>query len=72
LQSLYQRLKKVAIAAPAKRPNIPKPQKKPISRPEVKPAKKAEIKGTCIKTGNAKISTASQNYDTRFVKTAHR
>ncbi len=36
--------KKVQIASPAKRPEIPKPQKKPISRPDVKPVKKESSK----------------------------
>ena len=35
---------KLVIASPVKRPKVPIPQKKPISRPEVKPSKKEQDK----------------------------
>ncbi len=49
------RLKKVEIASPKKRPDIPKPQKKPLSRPEVKPEKKELAKSMVVKSDTPKV-----------------
>lgn len=51
---------KLVIASPIKRPKIPIPQKKPISRPEVKPSKKEQDKPTIPKAEVPKVAQSSK------------
>ena len=51
---------KLVIASPIKRPKVPIPQKKPISRPEVKPSKKEQDKPVIPKAEAPEVAQTSK------------